>query len=254
MHVVLHCALTETAYNPYYSHLLVKLCTYAFRLMSRVVACSACLLLRSFRPHSFHFLFLHPRTRSYARSYRVTLQFALWDRFKELDSLSLRSLSNLAHVMAACVGAGALPLSVLKSLPFQLLQPRQVSPREANACERCRRAARTFFLFFSIFFLLSVLFCARSLARSPHAFSKSRQVVLLRIFFIALLGSSTSEDNVHKLFHAAGEREDLGALREGVCHFLRHAFDTRKLVDEGERELVRSRAKMARMLLRDPTI
>jgi nucleolar MIF4G domain-containing protein 1 len=79
--VLLHCCLAEGAWNPYYGHLALKLLEHS-------------------------------------KGHRVTLQFALWDRLKELDGLEPRALTNLARFAALMVAKVALPLSLLKVFEF----------------------------------------------------------------------------------------------------------------------------------------
>uniref|UniRef100_A0A146LKF4 Nucleolar MIF4G domain-containing protein 1 n=1 Tax=Lygus hesperus TaxID=30085 RepID=A0A146LKF4_LYGHE len=81
IHVLIHCLLSETAYNPYYSHIADQLC------MSD-------------------------------RRHRMTIQYAVWDRFKELKTHSNHQLTNLAKFLAHLFIQNSLPLSILKVLEF----------------------------------------------------------------------------------------------------------------------------------------
>lgn len=85
-HVLLHCALKEKRHNPYYVYLaqfFVK------------------------RDRRFH----------------MTLQCALWDKFKEVDKLSPTESSNLAEFIVALLSQEALSLSVLKTVHFVDMSP-----------------------------------------------------------------------------------------------------------------------------------
>lgn len=75
--VLLHCALAERSWNPYYGLLAVK-------------------LAKSVKGH------------------RLTLQFALWDHFKELEKLNTAQLGSLAAMAAMAVAKFALPLTMIK--------------------------------------------------------------------------------------------------------------------------------------------
>ncbi|KAF6212858.1 hypothetical protein GE061_010568 [Apolygus lucorum] len=81
VHVLIHCLLRETAYNPYYSLIADQLC------MSD-------------------------------RRHRMTIQYAVWDRFKELKTHSNHQLTNLAKFLAHLFIQNSLPLSILKVLEF----------------------------------------------------------------------------------------------------------------------------------------
>ncbi|CAN7997308.1 unnamed protein product [Ixodes hexagonus] len=85
-HVLLHCALKEKRHNPYYAYLaqfFVK------------------------RDRRFH----------------MTLQCALWDKFKEVDKLSPTESSNLAEFIVTLLSQEALSLSVLKTIHFVDMSP-----------------------------------------------------------------------------------------------------------------------------------
>lgn len=65
------------------------------------------------------------RLAEVSRNHRMTLQYALWDQFRELqeqgaETGSARRLANLARFAASCVAKFALPLSVLR--PFDLAE------------------------------------------------------------------------------------------------------------------------------------
>ena len=79
--VALDCSLHEKKYNPYYSHVIQKFCH------------------------------LH-------RRFQIATQFALWDRFKELSSLSQIQLTHLAKIVVHLLTEGALNLTILKVIEF----------------------------------------------------------------------------------------------------------------------------------------
>lgn len=75
--VIVHCALEEKTYNPFYSYLAGKFC-------------------------------------GFARKYQMSLQFCLWDKFKELNNMKPHQVRNLSNFLGSCFTSLALPLSVLK--------------------------------------------------------------------------------------------------------------------------------------------
>ncbi|KFM59175.1 Nucleolar MIF4G domain-containing protein 1, partial [Stegodyphus mimosarum] len=81
INVIIHCALQEKTYNPYYAFLLGKFCNFA-------------------------------------RKHQICLQFSLWDRFKEISKMKFYQLNNLAHLLSHLFTTGALPISVLKVIHF----------------------------------------------------------------------------------------------------------------------------------------
>ncbi|XP_054712602.1 nucleolar MIF4G domain-containing protein 1-like isoform X2 [Uloborus diversus] len=81
INVILHCSLNEQSFNPFYAYLAGKFCNFA-------------------------------------RKFQMALQFALWDRFKELSKLKPQQISNLARFLSHLFTSGALPLSVLKVIHF----------------------------------------------------------------------------------------------------------------------------------------
>ncbi|XP_055528264.1 nucleolar MIF4G domain-containing protein 1 homolog [Wyeomyia smithii] len=79
--VIIHCCLSEKDYNPYYSILSQKFCEYD-------------------------------------RRYQLALQYALWDRLKDIHALKQASVRNLAKLLAHLIAEGGLALSVLKVIEF----------------------------------------------------------------------------------------------------------------------------------------
>lgn len=70
--VIIHCALAEKDYNPYYSVLAQKFCDYD-------------------------------------RRYQLAIQYALWDRLKEIHSLQQQQVRNLARFITHLIGEGGWP-------------------------------------------------------------------------------------------------------------------------------------------------
>lgn len=81
VHVLIHCLLNENTYNPYYALVAEQLC------MSD-------------------------------RRHQMTIQFSVWDRFKELTSLQKYQITNLAKFLAHLFLQKSLPISVLKVVEF----------------------------------------------------------------------------------------------------------------------------------------
>ncbi|XP_062562830.1 nucleolar MIF4G domain-containing protein 1 homolog [Armigeres subalbatus] len=79
--VVLHCCLSEKDYNPYYSILSQKFCEYD-------------------------------------RRYQLAIQYAIWDRLKEIHSLKQAPSRNLSKLLTHLISEGGLALSVLKVIEF----------------------------------------------------------------------------------------------------------------------------------------
>ena len=77
VHVLVDCCLQERTYNQYYAFLAQKLCEFQ-------------------------------------RSHQVTFQYALWDRFKSLDTLSAANRSNLSKLTSYLISNKALSLAVLR--------------------------------------------------------------------------------------------------------------------------------------------
>ncbi|EIE19666.1 MIF4G-domain-containing protein [Coccomyxa subellipsoidea C-169] len=83
--VVLECCLQERLWNPYYAHLLAS--------VTRAV-----------------------------KGHRITLQFCLWDHFKQarlrLDEGDVRRLANLARLLSMLIASKAVPITVVKVVDF----------------------------------------------------------------------------------------------------------------------------------------
>ncbi|KAJ4449006.1 hypothetical protein ANN_00398 [Periplaneta americana] len=81
IYVIMNCCLQEKKFNPYYCHLAQKFCDFD-------------------------------------RKYQITIQCALWDRFKELQNLAVFQVTNLAKFLIHLLIEKGLPLSVLKVIHF----------------------------------------------------------------------------------------------------------------------------------------
>lgn len=83
--VILHCCLSEKEFNPYYSVLTQKFCEHN-------------------------------------RKYLLAIQYTLWDKIKEIESLAIKQIANLARFMIFLIENGCLPLSVLKVIEFNQIE------------------------------------------------------------------------------------------------------------------------------------
>uniref|UniRef100_A0AAR2IUL8 Nucleolar MIF4G domain-containing protein 1 n=1 Tax=Pygocentrus nattereri TaxID=42514 RepID=A0AAR2IUL8_PYGNA len=81
VHVLLNCCLQEKSFNGFYAVLAEKFCAHD-------------------------------------RRFQMTFQFCLWDKFKELASLSSSSFSNLVQMVTHLLRKNSLSLSILKAIEF----------------------------------------------------------------------------------------------------------------------------------------
>ncbi|BFZ01306.1 hypothetical protein BsWGS_04345 [Bradybaena similaris] len=81
IHVLFHCCLSERAYNPFYSFLAQKFCTFD-------------------------------------RRFTMTVQFTVWDKFKEIDSIDIISRNNLGKLLSHLLVTKSLSLSIFKVVEF----------------------------------------------------------------------------------------------------------------------------------------
>ncbi len=77
IYVLMHCALNEKTYNPYYSFLMQKFCEYD-------------------------------------RRFKITLQFHTWDKFKMLLTMKKEQISNLAALINHVIVTDCMSISILK--------------------------------------------------------------------------------------------------------------------------------------------
>ncbi|XP_038415760.1 nucleolar MIF4G domain-containing protein 1 isoform X1 [Canis lupus baileyi] len=88
VHVLMDCCLQEKTYNPFYALLAGKFCDYQ-------------------------------------RKFQMTVQFSIWDKFRDLENLPATNFSNLIHLVAYLLKTKSLPLSILKVVEFsELDKPR----------------------------------------------------------------------------------------------------------------------------------
>lgn len=90
MRVIVECCLQEKIFNKYYTTLASKLCEHD-------------------------------------KNHKFTLQFCIWDHFKELESMQLLRSMHLAKFIAEMVGSFTLSLAVLKSV--ELSDVTQLTPK-----------------------------------------------------------------------------------------------------------------------------
>lgn len=90
MRVIVECCLQEKIFNKYYTTLASKLCEHD-------------------------------------KNHKFTLQFCIWDHFKELESMQLLRSMHLAKFIAEMVGSFTLSLAVLKSV--ELSDITQLTPK-----------------------------------------------------------------------------------------------------------------------------
>ncbi|XP_050677159.1 nucleolar MIF4G domain-containing protein 1 homolog [Leptidea sinapis] len=89
VHVLMACCLQEKKYNPYYAVLGQKLCDTD-------------------------------------RKYQLSIQYSVWDKIKEMDSMPKQCMNNLAQFLIHLIMEKGLPLSVLKIIQFSDLNKRTV--------------------------------------------------------------------------------------------------------------------------------
>uniref|UniRef100_A0A8C4THK1 Nucleolar MIF4G domain-containing protein 1 n=1 Tax=Erpetoichthys calabaricus TaxID=27687 RepID=A0A8C4THK1_ERPCA len=84
VHVLVDCCLQEKSFNPYYAVLAEKFC-------------------------------------GYDRQFQMTIQFTMWDKFRDLTNLSSPAFSNLVNLLVHFLKKASLSLSVLKIIEFSEL-------------------------------------------------------------------------------------------------------------------------------------
>ncbi|KAG6546424.1 hypothetical protein Mapa_011972 [Marchantia paleacea] len=90
LRVIVECCLQEKVFNKYYALLAAKICQHD-------------------------------------KNHKFTMQYCLWDHFKQLDSMELRRSANLARFLGHMISSGSLSLSVLKAVDFA--DPRVMTPK-----------------------------------------------------------------------------------------------------------------------------
>ncbi|KAH0450269.1 hypothetical protein IEQ34_020961 [Dendrobium chrysotoxum] len=90
MRVLIDCCLQEKVFNKYYTVLASKFC-------------------------------------SHDKNHKFTLQYCIWDHLKEIDSMELIRLMNLARFISEMLSSFSLSLSLLKTV--NLMDPLQLTPK-----------------------------------------------------------------------------------------------------------------------------
>ena len=75
------------------------------------VTVECCLQERSWNPYYVHLL---QRLLAASKAHRITLQYCLWDQFKQAEQADMRRLINLAHLTGQLIATFALSSSILK--------------------------------------------------------------------------------------------------------------------------------------------
>lgn len=79
--VILHCCLSEKSFNAFYAVLAQKFCDHG-------------------------------------RKFQLAIQFAIWDKIKDIKNLASHQITNLSRLLSHLIVNGSLPLSVLKVVEF----------------------------------------------------------------------------------------------------------------------------------------
>ncbi|KAJ2885537.1 suppressor of glycerol defect [Coemansia aciculifera] len=183
--VLLHCCGQESAYNPYYTLVAFKMCNY----------------------HS---------------SYRLTLQYALWDFLREtgevdvgglgriasedsssMGNVPLRRIVNTAKLYGWLIDKQALSLLILKTVTFAKVGPQ----------------ARIFF-----------------------------QVMFSSIF---LQHRKQTEKDTQSLYETFGKATANPTLCHGILFFFHHFVKRCELVEEGERPIMKWGCKVVKQVFRN---
>ncbi|XP_070582668.1 nucleolar MIF4G domain-containing protein 1 [Erythrolamprus reginae] len=90
VHILIDCCLQENTYNPFYAHLSAKFCEYE-------------------------------------RRFQTTLQFSIWDKIRDLGSLSAAAFSNLVNLVTHLLKTKWLSLTVFKVIEFSDLDKPKVN-------------------------------------------------------------------------------------------------------------------------------
>uniref|UniRef100_W5N3X9 Nucleolar protein with MIF4G domain 1 n=1 Tax=Lepisosteus oculatus TaxID=7918 RepID=W5N3X9_LEPOC len=89
VHVLMDCCLQEKTFNAFYAVLGEKFCAYD-------------------------------------RRFQMTFQFSMWDKFRDLTSMTSSTFSNLVHLLVHFLKKKSLSLSVLKAIEFSELDKHKV--------------------------------------------------------------------------------------------------------------------------------
>lgn len=83
--IIIHCCITEKNFNPYYNFITQKL-------------------------------------SEHNRKFVLAFQYAVWDKVKELPSLTPKQINNLAKFTCYLIESGILPISILKIIEFDKME------------------------------------------------------------------------------------------------------------------------------------
>nr|XP_015210266.1 PREDICTED: nucleolar MIF4G domain-containing protein 1 isoform X1 [Lepisosteus oculatus] len=109
VHVLMDCCLQEKTFNAFYAVLGEKFCAYDRRFQNQ-------------RNHS-----LQAEKQELTNLYScMTFQFSMWDKFRDLTSMTSSTFSNLVHLLVHFLKKKSLSLSVLKAIEFSELDKHKV--------------------------------------------------------------------------------------------------------------------------------
>jgi nucleolar MIF4G domain-containing protein 1 len=108
--VIIHCCLAEKVFNPYYAVLSQKFCD-----VDRKYQVSDLIIIFESK--------VKKKLKSNFINYKqLAVQFALWDRIKDIKSHSNIQIKNLSQFLIYLIEHGGQPLSVLKVVEFAELE------------------------------------------------------------------------------------------------------------------------------------
>ncbi|KAI0224685.1 Nucleolar MIF4G domain-containing protein 1 [Lamellibrachia satsuma] len=116
IHVTLDVCLQETPYNPYYAFIAQKFSECHRRHQVRG---------QGYLP-TLVYLLMSTNTITCVGYVQMTLQFSLWDRFKEMSQLPQQKTDNLADFLTHLLVSKALSLSIFKTIEFAELDKHKV--------------------------------------------------------------------------------------------------------------------------------
>lgn len=73
------------------------------------------------------FAYLTNRMCKFDKKYKRLLQFAVWDKFQEIESLKPREVANLAKYLTYLIGVDSLTLHILKQISFMDAESQMIS-------------------------------------------------------------------------------------------------------------------------------
>uniref|UniRef100_A0A1B6CQN6 MI domain-containing protein n=1 Tax=Clastoptera arizonana TaxID=38151 RepID=A0A1B6CQN6_9HEMI len=150
IHVLIHCLLHEKVFNPYYAHLANQFCTTD-------------------------------------RKYQLTIQYNMWDRFKELSDLSTSQITNMAKFLAHLFLEKSLPISVLKVIQF------------ADMDKQCVKLMRQLLLALLFHHCEETMMAVFSRVSKPTKLKMFRESILLFLHHFVLRNVKDNSDEAIKL-------------------------------------------------------